>query len=153
MKRTVMMVSILLGSALLGAYSVEVQAEGAQKKGVFRNIVQTFRPPSGKELTKISNDLELNDEQKQQMKEVNDRFKQQTSTLKQRYGTGYEKVVKLMNTEQPNKANVNQTLKNFHNTHSQIVDAEVQYWMDLKTILTPAQNLKLWRIFEQSRIR
>jgi len=153
MKHTVtMMVSILLGSALLGAYSVEAQAAGGQK-GLFKNVVQTFRPPSGRELTKIANDLELDEEQKRQMKELNDRFQQQTSTLKQRYETGYEKVVKLMSTEHPDKGNVNQTLKNFHQTHSQFVDAEVQFWMDLKTILTPAQNLKLWRLFEKSRIR
>jgi hypothetical protein len=58
-----------------------------------------------------------------------------------------------MNTESPNKSNVNDKLKSFHAMHQKVLDAEVDYWMDLKEILTPAQNLKLWEIFEKQRIR
>ena len=130
--------------------------DGAAKKGrkgIFKNIMTVFRPPSAQEQKNIAQKLELTEEQRPKMKELNDKYRKQSSTLKKKYSTAYNDVVSLMNQQSPNKQKVNQKLKAFHSTHSNLVDAEVQYWMDLKTILTPAQNNKLWEIFEQSRIR
>ena len=125
----------------------------AAQKGLTRNIISTFAPPDGADRAAIAQKLEITAEQKSQMKEISKRFKDQSSALKKDYQTAYQNVVKLMNNEKPDKSRVNEKLKNFHQVHSKVLEAEVQYWMDLKTILSPAQNLQLWEIFEQSRIR
>ena len=125
----------------------------AAQKGITRNIVSTFTPPDGAERAAIAKKLEMTAEQKSQMQEVVNRFKKQSSSLKKDYQTAYQNIVKLMNNEKPDKSLVNEKLKNFHRVHSNVVEAEVQYWIDLKTILSPAQNLQLWEMFEQSRIR
>ena len=125
----------------------------AAQKGITRNIVSVFAPPNAAESASIAQTLEMTAEQKSQMKEVADRFKKQASTLKKKYQTAYQNIVSLMDNEKPDISKVNEGLKNFHQVHSNVVDAEVQYWIDLKTILSPAQNLQLWEIFEQSRLR
>ena len=124
-----------------------------EKKGVFRNVVETFMPPKGDGARMIAKELALDEEQRPKMKELNERFTRNASTLRQAYQQEYKNVVALMNSESPNKTNVNDKLKSFHAMHQKVLDAEVDYWMDLKTILTPAQNLKLWEIFEKQRIR
>ena len=124
-----------------------------EQKGMFRNIIETFMPPQGNGAKMIAKELELDEEQRPQMRELNERFSRNTSTLRQAYQKEYQNVIALMNSESPNKANVNAKLKSFHAMHQKVVDAEVGYWIDLKTILTPAQNLKLWEIFEKNRIR
>ena len=125
----------------------------AAQKGMTRNIVSVFAPPKAAERASIAQTLEMTAEQKSQMKEVADRFKKQASTLKKKYQTAYQNIVSFMDNEKPDISKVNEGLKNFHQVHSNVVDAEVQYWIDLKTILSPAQNLQLWEIFEQSRLR
>ena len=123
------------------------------KKGMFGNVVETFMPPKGDGAKMIAKELELDEEQRPKMRELNERFKRNVSTLRQAYQQEYQNVVALMNSESPNKSNVNAKLKSFHAMHQKVLDAEVGYWMDLKEILTPAQNLKLWEIFEKQRIR
>ena len=123
------------------------------EKGVSRNILETFMPPKGEGAQRIAKELGLDTEQRAQMKEVNSQFADDTAGLRQSYQEGYRDVVSLMNSESPDKGKVNSTLKTFHKIHADVVDAEVRYWMDLKTILNPEQNLELWGIFEKNRIR
>ncbi|GBD95962.1 MAG TPA: hypothetical protein ENG83_05310 [Nitrospirae bacterium] len=127
--------------------------DASAKKNIVTNIVVTFRPPAPEEQKTIARKLELTEEQKAEMKVINGKYRQQSMALKNKYNAAYKDVVLLMKEDKPNKERVNRELKTFHNIHSQVVDVEVQYWMDLKTILTPAQNNKLWEIFEKGRIR
>ena len=129
-----------------------VLAQDSQK-GIFRNIIAVFHPPSVEERQKIATTVGMSDEQKMEMKAVADRYQTQAQTLLGKYQTAYNNVVKLMNTSNPDKTTVNTKLKNFHRVHQNVVDAEVQYWIDFKSILTPEQNKKFWNMFEQSRIR
>lgn len=143
-------------SAILLTGIVFISTSGplfASQKGLTRNIISTFYPPTVEQQQVIAQKLVLTDQQRQEMSTVNQRFRSQSKVLKQRYGEAYRSVVKLMNAETPNKQRVNEVLKAFHRTHSQMLDAEVQYWLDLKTLLTPAQNYQLWKLFEESRIR
>lgn len=128
-------------------------AMAQDQKGLMRNVVSVFAPPSPEEQQKIATTVGLTDEQKQQMKEVSDRYRSQAQTLRDKYQTAYSDVVGLMESTDPDKGNVAAKLKNFNSVHQQIVEVEVQYWVDFKSILTPEQNQKFWNLFEQSRIR
>lgn len=125
----------------------------AQRKDITKNIIIVFRAPSPQEQKEISQKLQLTPEQNTKMKEVNERYKKETGNLKNEYNAAYQDVELLMKAEKPDKNRVNETLKKFHGIHTEALEKEVGYWMDLKTILTPAQNNKLWEIFEQDRIR
>ncbi len=127
--------------------------EGKMKKGILRNILVTFIPPTPAEQKNIAQKLELTEEQRSKMKELNDKYKRQSADLRKKYQQAYNDIVLLMKQEKPNKERVNRELKTFHSIHSQVLNQEVKYWMDLKTILTPSQNNKLWEIFEQNRTR
>ncbi|MGD8374766.1 MAG: periplasmic heavy metal sensor [Acidobacteriota bacterium] len=148
MRRAFLPAAPLVVLALL----LPVAATAQDQKGLMRNVVSVFAPPSPEEQQKIAATVELNDEQKQQMKEVSDRYRSQAQTLRGKYQTAYDDVVSLMESTEPDKGNVAAKLKNFHSVHQQIVDVEVQYWIDFKTILTPEQNKKFWNLFAQSRI-
>lgn len=123
------------------------------RKGLHRNIIATFRPPSPEDERTISNKLELSEEQKTQMKAVSERYRKDTETLLAKYREAYEDVVNLMQETIPNKTVVNNHLKAFHGIHEEILGKEVSYWMDFKGILTPEQNRKFWNLFEQDRVR
>lgn len=123
------------------------------RKDIVKNILVTFRAPNPEEQKSISQQLQMTPEQNAQMKEVNERYKKDSTTLRDRYNAAYQDVVMLMKQEKPDKIRVNETLKKFHSIHAEVLNREVGYWMDLKTILTPQQNNKLWEIFEQQRIR
>ena len=125
----------------------------AQRKDMVKNIIIVFRSPSPHEQKEISQKLQLTPEQITKMKEVNERYKKETGNLKNEYNAAYRDVELLMKTEKPDKNRVNETLKRFHRIHTEVLEREVGYWIDLKTILTPDQNNKLWEVFEQSRIR
>lgn len=125
----------------------------AAKKGAQQNIVVTFRPPSPEEEKKIAAQLELTDEQKGQMRELSDKYRQQTASLRDKYAAAYRDVVNLMQEGNADKGRVDAALRNFHSVHQQFLDTEVEYWMDFKGILTPAQNKTFWGIFSRSRIK
>ena len=150
-KRFSTVVGVILASTLLWPSS-SVSAEET-RKGLFRNIMVVFIPPTPEEQAKIATTVGLTDEQKQQMKAVSDRYRANAETLKRRYASAYQDVVHLMEQSNPNKSTVNSKLRAFHSTHKKVVDQEVRYWIDFKTILTPEQNKKFWNVFEQNRIR
>jgi Spy/CpxP family protein refolding chaperone len=121
--------------------------------GLLRNVIAVFRPPTPDEERAIATSVGLTDDQKTKMKSVNERYRSDSQDLLAKYRAAYEDIVKLMQSTNPNKAQVNQRLKTFHQIHSQIVDREVGYWTDFKSILTPEQNQKFWNVFEQKRVR
>lgn len=123
------------------------------RKGLFRNILAVFAPPTQEEEQRIVAQVGLSDEQKTQMRAVNERYRSDSSALMAKYNTAYEDVVRLMQATNPNKAEVNQRLKTFNQIHQEVVAHEVGYWSDFKAILTPEQNQKFWNMFEQNRIR
>ncbi len=125
----------------------------AERKGLFRNIVSTFAPPSPQESKTIAKTLELTEEQRKQMKELNEKYRRESSNLKREFNKGYEAVVRLMKATNPDKGRVNEALKRFHEVHSKLLSKEVEYWTSFKSILTPEQNKKFWKLFEKSRVR
>lgn len=148
MKKTAV-ISFIVFFALNFIFAYNVFA----RKDVVKNILVTFKAPSQTEQKSIAQQLKLTPEQNKQMKELNDRYQKESAELKNRYNKAYNDVVMLMKQEKPDKQLVNNTLKEFHSVHSQVLDKEVSYWMEMKTILTPEQNNKLWQIFEQNRIK
>ena len=132
---------------------VSGSAQQQQRKGIFKNIVTTFRLPSPAEQKNISRRLNLTEEQRTQMKGITEKYKKEGSQLISEYNKGYEAVVRLMESTNPDSSCVNQALKDFHQVHSQLVDKEVEYWRDFKSILTLEQNKQFWNIFAKSRVR
>jgi len=149
MRKTFLPAVVVVVLALL--FSGAAMAQG--QKGLMRNVVSVFAPPSPEEQQKIATAVGLSDEQKQQMKNVSDKYRSQAQTLRDKYETAYGDVVNLMETADPDKSTVASKLKNFNSVHQQIVEVEVQYWIDFKVLLTPEQNQKFWNLFEQSRVR
>jgi Spy/CpxP family protein refolding chaperone len=123
------------------------------REDIVKNILITFKIPSPAEQKSIAQQLKLNPEQNKQMKELNDRYQKESADLKSRYNKAYNDVVMLMKQEKPDQQLVNNTLKEFHSIHAEVLEKEVGYWMEMKTILTPAQNNKLWQVFEQNRVK
>ncbi len=124
-----------------------------EQKGIFRNILIVFMPPTPEQEQVIAERLELTEEQRTQMKQLSDRYREDATTLRNKYISVYNDIVTLMEQTEPNRTVVNEKLKAFHNVHQEVLSREIIYWMDFKTILTPEQNKKFWNIFEQSRIR
>ena len=132
---------------------VSGNAQQEQRKGLSRNIVTTFRLPSPAEQRNISRQLELTEKQRTKMKGITEKYKKKGSQLLSEYNKRYEAVVRLMESTNPDSTRVNQALKRFHQAHSQLVDKEVGYWRDFKSILTLEQNKQFWNIFAKSRVR
>lgn len=143
----------LLGVFIFMVFVFAYTAFAEERKDITKNIIIVFRPPSADEQKNISKQLQMTSEQNAKMKEVADSYQRDSVSLKNQYNAAYNDVIKLMQAEQPDKVTVNETLKRFNAIHSQLVDKEVEYWMQFKSVLTPEQNDKLWEIFEQSRIR
>lgn len=149
------MKKILVGvlSLFISISLVYVYDAVAQRKDITKNIIIVFRSPSPQEQKEISQKLQLTPEQNTKMKEVNERYRKETENLRNKYSAATQDVELLMKAEKPDKNRVNETLKTFHRIHSEVLEKEVGYWMDMKTILTPGQNDKLWNLWEQNRIR
>ena len=128
---------------------------GAQdmRKGPLRNILVVFAPPSQEEEQRISVRVGLSAEQKTQMRAVNQRYRSDAPNLRAKYDAAYDDCVRLMESTNPSRSEVNQRLRTFNQVHQEVLEREVGYWTDFKSILTPQQNQKFWNMFEQSRIR
>lgn len=136
---------------LLLTSGVTQAADG--KKSIVRNIVKVFAPPTDAEKKTIATRVGLDEEQRAEMAEVNERYAADVSSLKSDYEAAYEGVVELMEMTEPSKSVVNEKLSAFHDVHQKMVDHEVKYWTDFKGILTGKQNKKFWALFEESRVR
>jgi len=143
---------IALGMAV-AASPASAQTVEEEGKGVFRNILTTFAPPSAAERQRIAQELELTQEQRAEMQAITQRYAGEASALREQYRAAYRDVVRLMNAESPDGQEVDRTLRRFHEVHARVLSGEVDYWMDVKEVLTAKQNLKLWELFEQARIR
>jgi Spy/CpxP family protein refolding chaperone len=159
MKRSLFCMAAPLLASLLAASPAAAQgatggpaAPGA-RKGLLRNIMTVFAPPTAQEERTIATTVGMSEEQKSQMKAVNERYRSDSTALVAKYNNAYDDVVRLMDATSPNKGEVNQTLKTFHQIHQEVLEREVGYWTDFKAILTPEQNRKFWNLFEQRRIR
>ena len=93
---------------------VSGSAQQQQRKGIFKNIVITFRLPSPTEQRNISQQLKLTEEQRTQMKGITEKYKKDGLLLLSEYNKGYEAVVRLMEVTNPDPSRVNQALKDFH---------------------------------------
>lgn len=145
-------VAALLVSVLVVSSAAAQGAQGA-RKGLFRNLITVFAPPTPQEERTIATTVGLSEDQKTQMRAVNQRYRSDSSALMAKYNSAYEDVVSLMQSTDPNKSDVAQRLKTFHQVHQEVVEREVGYWTDFKSIMTPEQNQKFWNLFEQSRVR
>jgi len=144
---------VWIGAAgLLLAVATPAAAQEA-RKGLTRNILEVFAPPTAEQEKKIATTVQMTEEQKTQMKAVNERYRGESQALLTKYRSAYEDVVKLMQETSPDKGQVNERLKAFHQVHAEVVSHEVTYWAEFKSILTPAQNQKFWNLFEQTRVR
>lgn len=152
MKKHVFNLTLLFFAFTLIFAVVSGSAQEQQRKGVFRNIVNTFRLPSPAEQRNVAQKLELTEEQRTQLKGITEKYKKEGSQLLSEYNKGYEAVVRLMESTNPDSSRVNQALKDFHQVHSQLVDKEVEYWREFKSILTLEQNKQFWNIFAKSRV-
>lgn len=145
--------ALCAATALLLCTCVDVGVASGEEKGLLRNVITTFAPPSPEEQRSLVETVGMSEEQKAKLRSVNERYRNDAQRLRAKYDMAYENVVLLMNQQNPNKSRVNQTLKNFHSVHQEMVNREVGYWMDFKSILTPEQNRKFWNAFEQKRVR
>ncbi len=136
-------------AATLGGLATLAYAD----KGIFRNIISTFRPPTVAEQQKLATSLQLTEEQKQALHNSNTKFRNSARNLREEYQKAYRSVVQLMQADSVNMDEVNRRLQKFNTVHQKIVDAEVRYWVSLKGNLTREQGRKLWEFFEQTRIR
>jgi len=123
------------------------------RRGLLRNILVVFAPPSQQEEQRIAARVGMSSQQKTQMRAVNERYRSDAPSLRAKYDAAYDDVVRLMQSTNPNQGEVNQRLRTFHRVHQEVVEREVGYWNDFKEILTPQQNQTFWNIFEQSRVR
>jgi Spy/CpxP family protein refolding chaperone len=151
LKRSLIWTAAALLLSLVVASPAAAQAPA--RKGLVRNILVVFAPPSPEEERSIATRVGMDQDQKTRMRAVNDRYRSDSTTLRAKYDAAYDDVVRLMQATNPNKGDVNQVLKTFHQIHEQVLEREVGYWEDFKAILTPEQNQKFWNMFEQNRIR
>ena len=152
MKRLVLFTGVL-ALLLPLLFVLPATAQQDNRKGPLRNILAVFAPPSQAEEQQISTRVGLSNQQKTQMRAVNDRYRADAPSLRAKYDAAYADVVRLMESTNPNRGEVNQRLRTFNRVHEEVVTREVGYWTDFKSILTPEQNQTFWNIFEQSRIR
>ena len=117
------------------------------------DIVSSFFPPSPAEAKVINKSLSFTDEQRTELKKLNQKYRADTSSLANKYKNVYDSTVHLIKSDNANAANVNSTLIKFHKVHQQFLDKEVEYWSEFKTLLTKEQNGKFWNLFEKSRIK
>ncbi|MDR4509905.1 MAG: hypothetical protein MRJ65_17000 [Candidatus Brocadiaceae bacterium] len=123
----------------------------AEKDGVFRNLIATFKPPTAEEQESLAKKLKMTDDQKFLLKNLNKEYQRQVDSLSGSYNKAYDETVSLMQQEVVNEQAYS-VLKSFHDVHSKIVDTEVEYWRDIKLILTPEQNKEFWKIWQKGRV-
>jgi Spy/CpxP family protein refolding chaperone len=141
-----MMVSVVL-------VSLQGVAQAQRREAAFgKAMVAMMAPPSPQEASAMAKQLKLTPEQQKQMREVTDRYRTDTQALRQKYESGVESVLALIREPAPTPGAANQRLREFHDVHQEVLNKEVQYWMEVKSIMTPEQTHQLWNIFERSRL-
>ncbi len=141
-----------LALALVATIAFAVPAAHAGKV-TMGTLVSTFRPPTPSEQQALVRDLEMTEDQRSQMKELDARFRRETRNLRQEYQKAYRSVVQLMQAGSVDSGEVIRRVKRFNEVHNTIVEKEVQYWVDLKNLLEPPQRKTLAQKFLKSRVR
>lgn len=131
---------------------METKGEHSGKE-MTQSIVVVFAPPTKEEASSLSKSLNLTPEQKQKMQGLNQKYAQQAKAMKDEYIRAVRDLTKLMVDPNITAQGSNQELKHFHQVHQTILDQEVAYWSDFKTILTPQQNKIFGQAFTRSRLQ
>lgn len=142
-----------LAAALMLALGTAPAHAEEPSKGMFRNVVEVFAPPTAEEERAMAEALELSEGQTKKMAKLSKNYRSDASSLLKKYERAYSEVVGLMESQDPDKSQTATALRAFHDAHSELVDREVDYWNAFKGILTPEQNRTFWNTFEDSRIR
>jgi Spy/CpxP family protein refolding chaperone len=151
MLRKLAVLTIVVGVVLVSLQDLS-QAQQRKEAAFGRAVVTMMAPPSPQEASSIAKQLNLTPEQQKQMQDVNERYRTDTQALRQQYETGVQNLLTLIREPTPAPGVANQRLKEFQDVHQAILSQEVQYWADVKSILTLEQNYQLWNIFERSRL-
>jgi Spy/CpxP family protein refolding chaperone len=129
------------------------QADAQQKKQLWIDPVGTFRPPSPAEEQAIVTDLQLTEEQKSQMQDLNKRYKADVKALADKYQQARQDMISALESGDPDTAKVRSAAGAVNDTHSKLLAKEVEYWTAIPEILTQEQTIKFWKLFGKSRIK
>jgi Spy/CpxP family protein refolding chaperone len=151
MLRKLAALTIMVSVILLSLQGLS-QAQQRKEAAFGGAVVAMMAPPSPEEASSLAKQLKLPPEQQKQMQGVTERYRGDAQALQDEYASAVRNLLALIREPAPAPATANQRLKEFNNVHQAVLSREVQYWAEVKAILTPEQNLQLWNIFEQSRL-
>jgi len=143
----------LLFLLLIPSATAEMEKERKQQVWGF-NPVEVFAPPTKSERERIYERLEVTRQQRRELEALLNKYEKDFEILIEDYKRAYNRLVEFIKAEKPPDARrVNNMLKEFHEVEEKILKKEVYYWKELKEILAPQQNYRLWELFEKDRLR
>lgn len=103
----------------------------------------------GEQRTRFFRDeLKLNAEQIDQFREINRAFNRTARTIETNLAQLREDLIKELGTQNPDSIKLNQMATEVGNYHRELKQVTTTFYLDMKKICTPEQQLKLHEIFQ-----
>ncbi len=130
-------------------FAIQVNAQSR----IWGDIIVILRPPTLEETRGITKQLNLTGEQKKEMKDLNQKYHDDLSSLKEKYQIIYNDLLEAVGNPNVKMGTVQKKAKKLNDTHEKILEKEIEYWNDVKEILDPEQYSKMWNLFTNKRLK
>jgi Spy/CpxP family protein refolding chaperone len=149
-KRTATAVAIVLLFAIL---FTAVYAKEVKNPRIIPAIMHILAPPTEEENRVLAEKLEMTPEQKKKMNDLYENYRQNTRSFRNQYEVKFNQLLKLMEDPAPKPKQVQKECREFLDLEQKVLNAELNYWMGLKKVLTKRQNNQLWNFVKDRRLK
>jgi Spy/CpxP family protein refolding chaperone len=130
-----------------------VYAKDLRNGKIIPAIMHILAPPSDVESGKLSTQLKLTPEQKQEVQKLHEKYARDTRAFRERYEVKFDQLLRLMKGSSAEGRRIEAECSEFLNLERQVISSQIEYWMGLKNVLTKRQMNRLWNHIENKRIR
>jgi Spy/CpxP family protein refolding chaperone len=132
-----------------GGFLAEAWAGGRQHIGAFASLERILIPPSKRELQKMGMVLNPTEEQKTQIKALYKTLFDAVKAVAPQKQDGIKAVLAGLAGASPNKTDIEASASKVEQADQAIISAEIDFWIGLKTILTPQQQTQVQTMFQE----